>query len=191
MYSLSGRLNSIGFNTLIMLTILSALNYFSVYYDRKTPQIIKKFEIKDYDTFVKDNFIGEDAISFTFDFKADLRPLFNWNTNLIFAYISCEYNTTKSNFNRITIWDQRIPRLDEQEHIVDLRGEYPEYYLTDINKQLRDTEVTCYLNWEQMPIVGANYGSRIEIAKFKTPKNYISQSRRKYHPGPENKSTNY
>ena len=105
MYSLSGRLNAIAFNTLLFLTVLSALNYFSVYFNRKEPIITKAFKIVDYETFVNDKFINEDAISFTFDFEADLRPLFNWNTNLIFAYISCEYNTTKSSFNRVTIWD--------------------------------------------------------------------------------------
>lgn len=42
-----------------------------------------------------------------------------------------------------------------------------------------------------MPVVGANYGSRMEIGKFKTPKNYVSKSRRKYHPGPESKNQNY
>ena len=52
-------------------------------------------------------------------------------------------------------------------------------------------EVVCYLNWEQMPVVGANYGDRMEVARFKTPKNYIAGSRRKYRPGPENAPSNY
>lgn len=191
MYSLSGRLNSIGFNTLIVLTALSALNFSSVYFDPKQPIVLKQMEIKEYDTFVKDNFINEDAISFTFDFKADLRPIVNWNTNILFMYISCEYNTTKSKFNRVTIWDQRVQRFEEQEHIIDLVGEYPEYYLTDINKDLRDQDIKCYLNWEQMPIVGMNYGNRILIGEFRTPKNYISKSKRKYHPGPDGRNHNY
>lgn len=105
MYSLSGRLNTIGFNTLLILTILSAINFFSVYFDKNQPVVLKQFELRDFDTFVRDNYINEDALSFNFDFKADLRPLFNWNTNMLFVYISCEYNTTKSNFNHITIWD--------------------------------------------------------------------------------------
>ena len=52
---------------------------------------------------------------------------------------------------------------------ISLKNEYPEYYLTDYNKQLIDIDVTCHLNWEQMPVVGANYGSRVEIATFRTP----------------------
>lgn len=64
MYSLTGRLNTIAFNTLLILTVLSALNYFSVYFDNRKPIILKEFTIIDYDTFVKDNFINEDAMSF-------------------------------------------------------------------------------------------------------------------------------
>ena len=161
MYSLSGRLNAIAFNTLIILTVLSAVNYFTVFFDRKTPIIHKAFKINDYETFIKDNYIYEDALSFDFDFDADLTPLFNWNTNLIFTYISCEYNNTKSGYNKITIWDKRVPRFDEEEYRLSLKGEFPEYYLTDVNKLLRDVDVTCYLNWEQMPIVGVSYGSRV------------------------------
>lgn len=111
MYSLSGRLNTIAFNTLILLAVLSALNYLSSYpfpfltKEARQPIITKPFKINQFDTFVKDNFINEDALSFTFDFETDLRPLFNWNTNIVFVYMTCEYNTTKSKVNQITIWD--------------------------------------------------------------------------------------
>ena len=107
-------------------------------------------------------------------------------------YISCEYNTTKSQSNTLTIWDQRVPRERPQDHIISLHAEYPEYYLTDVNYQLRDTDVKCYLNWEQMPVAGANYGSRILISQFRTPKNYIkSNQKRKYAPGPDRREYNY
>ena len=198
MYSLTGRLNTIAFNTLLVLGVLAGLNFLSCYpfsflggYDKRRPLITKPFEIKEFDSFVKDNYINEDALSFKFDFEADLKPLINWNTNLIFAYILCEYNTTKSVVNQVTIWDQRIPRSPDSKYVISLKNEFPEYYLTDVNKLLRDQDVTCYLNWEQMPVAGANYGSRIEIGKFRTPKNYISNSRRKYAPGPERREYNY
>ena len=192
MYSFTGRLNTIAFNTLVFLAILSALNYLSVYFDRKQPIVLKTFEIKDFETFVNDRYINEDALSFSFDFQVDIRPLYNWNTNLIFASINCEYNTSKSDFNRVTIWDQRVMRDEPETHIIKINNEFHEYYLTDYNKALIDVDVKCYFVWEQMPIVGANYGSRIEIIEFRTPKNYIKGSRRKYRPGPEKgQKTNY
>jgi hypothetical protein len=80
MYSLSGRLNTIAFNTLITLGVLSALNYLSCYpfpflgdLESRLPKIITPFKIRDFDTFVKDNFINENALSFTFDFGADFK----------------------------------------------------------------------------------------------------------------------
>ena len=117
-------------------------------YMNRQPPINPSFKIKDFDTFVNDRFINEDALSFTFDFSIDLRPAFNWNTNLIFAYVVCEFNTSKSQVNQVTIWDQRIPRDDIENHIVKLTNEYPEYYLTDVNKQMRDVEVKVFFEWE-------------------------------------------
>ena len=149
-------------------------------------------KIREFDSFLSDRYYNEDVLSFTFDFEADLSPLYNWNTNLIFAYISCEYETSKSKVNNVIIWDQRVPREGQHAYNhIKLTNEYPEYYLTDVNKQLRDTDVTCYFNWEQMPVAGVNYGSRMEITRFRTPKNYISGSRRKYAPGPESREPNY
>lgn len=53
MYSLSGRLNTIAFNTLMFLAALSALNFLSCYpfsfqggYEVRKPLISKPFEIK-------------------------------------------------------------------------------------------------------------------------------------------------
>ena len=193
MYSLTGRLNTIAFNTLIYLGVLAGLNYLSSFpfNEVRQPVILKPFKMHDFDVFVKDNYINEDALSFTFDFTVDLRPLINWNTNIVFASISCEYRTNSSKVNVVTIWDQRVPRDRPESHVITLEREYPEYYLTDVNKKLRDQDVTCYFNWEQMPIAGVNYGGMVEIAQFRTPKNYISGSRRKYAPGPENREVNY
>ena len=190
MYSLTGRLNSIAFNTLIALTILSALNFLTAYVNRVKPTNIK-FEVKEVDVFVVDRFFNEDALSFKFDLDVDLTPVMNWNTNILFVYISCEYNTTKSKFNKVTVWDQRVMRSEPKTHHIQLKDEWVEYYLTDTNKQLKDTEVTCYFTYEQMAVVGPCYGEKIEIGKFRTPANYISGTRREYTPGPKNREMNY
>jgi len=139
MYSLSGRLNTIAFNTLIVLAVLAGLNFLSSFpwggLSTRQPTIIKPFKIRDFDSFLADRYYNEDVLSFTFDFEADLTPLYNWNTNLIFTYINCEYETSKSKVNQVTIWDQRVPRAGEHaKHLIKLNNEYPEYYLTDINK---------------------------------------------------------
>lgn len=45
MYSLTGRLNAIAFNTLMVLTALSSLNYLTAYLQKESPIIIKPFAI--------------------------------------------------------------------------------------------------------------------------------------------------
>ena len=119
MYSLSRRLNTIIFNTLVTYSILSAFNYATAFVEQKdllayiSPSLSKglqvptihKFNVKDVETFVKDEYVGEDAISFIFEMDVDLEKVFNWNTQMIFLYISCEFNTTKSQKNQVTIWD--------------------------------------------------------------------------------------
>lgn len=36
-------------------------------------------------------FKGEDALVFTFDMLADLKGIFNWNTNMVFLSMVCEF----------------------------------------------------------------------------------------------------
>ena len=40
-----------------------------------------------------------------FDMKADMRHLFNWNTKLVFIYVTAEYETQINGLNQIVIWD--------------------------------------------------------------------------------------
>ena len=47
---------------------------------------------------VNERFYDVDDALILFDFKADLTKLFDWNTHMIFAWISVEYNNTKSVF---------------------------------------------------------------------------------------------
>ena len=53
---------------------------------------------------------GEIRSWFEFDFKADLRPAFDWNTHMIFAYLSIEFSHDKSDFNQVVFWDDRVMR---------------------------------------------------------------------------------
>ena len=46
-----------------------------------------------------------------FDMKADMRHLFNWNTKLVFIYVTAEYETQINGLNQIVIWDYIIEDL--------------------------------------------------------------------------------
>jgi hypothetical protein len=67
MNSLSGRLNGVLFNTMVTLVALGAVNYLSVRFDNPEPSNLN-FEFLDYETFVADRYIKEDASAFYFNF---------------------------------------------------------------------------------------------------------------------------
>ena len=74
--------------------------------------------------------------------------VFNWNTNVIFLSIVCEYDSDKSTKNQVVVWDQRIKREMTQFYDFHLKNEWIEYYLTDMTNQLEGKEVDVYLRWE-------------------------------------------
>ena len=153
MYSLTGRANTVFFNVLITLSILAAINYLSVRFDDKKPVDVK-FKFHSFDMFNRDSYIREESASFYFDLNADFGPMMDWNTNIIFAFITAEFDTDKAKDNYVTIWDRRIGRFEFEDHLIDIKHGLPEYYMTDINKNFKNREVSIYLNWDIMPIVG-------------------------------------
>ena len=71
---------------------MGALNYFTGLYD--SHEITDHaFKFKTMDLFKYDKYLDEHAASFQFDMKANISDLFNWNTNIIFLALVCEYET--------------------------------------------------------------------------------------------------
>ena len=110
--------------------------------------------------------------------KTDLTPLMTWNTHTVFLSLVCEFETKTTDVNFVTVWDQRIKREDVANHQIDLSKEYIEYYLTDINKELKGKDVTIYLRYEIMTTVGQYYANKMEVASFRAPDKYFGASKR-------------
>ena len=89
-----------------------------------------------------------------------------WNTNMIFASIVCQYQTATSDTNIVTVWDQRILRTDTDHWLIDVTNEHVEYYLTDMNKELKDTNVKIFFRWELMSTIGTYWGDMVEVGQF-------------------------
>ena len=147
MYSISNRFNVILYNMMFGMLSMGLLNYFNCYYGEHTIRDTS-FSLDKMDLFTNDRFYDEHAAAFTFNFKADIRGLFNWNTNIIFASLVCEYESPQGPKNAITVWDQRIKREAPEFHEINLEREWVEYYLTDIHKSLKGKEINVYLRWE-------------------------------------------
>eukprot|EP00355_Strombidium_rassoulzadegani_P010360 CAMPEP_0168628312 /NCGR_PEP_ID=MMETSP0449_2-20121227/11775_1 /TAXON_ID=1082188 /ORGANISM="Strombidium rassoulzadegani, Strain ras09" /LENGTH=145 /DNA_ID=CAMNT_0008670719 /DNA_START=46 /DNA_END=483 /DNA_ORIENTATION=+ len=137
----------------------SLLNYLSGFYG---PHLISdaSFKMTKLDQFFHDKIYEEHIASFQFDLKADIRGLFNWNTNIIFLSLVCEFDTKDSSKNAIVVWDQRIARTASEHHLVDLEDEFVEYYLSDYTSSLKGKKVNVYLRWEQMTTVGPYYAGK-------------------------------
>ena len=141
MYSLSTRFNVVLYNMMMGMIGMGALNFLSGYYSTHNIENAS-FTLGEMDTFKYYKYLDEQAASFKFDMKADISDLFNWNTNIIFLSVVCEFETEHSKKNAITIWDQRIMRESEEFYKLDLKEEWVEYYLTDITQSLKDKDVS-------------------------------------------------
>mmetsp|Transcript_43175 Transcript_43175/g.57116 ORF Transcript_43175/g.57116 Transcript_43175/m.57116 type:complete len:204 (+) Transcript_43175:33-644(+) len=200
LYSWTARFNYILYNTMLFLAIAGAICHLQVRFGHfvglsaspveLNPKDIK-FELREVDQFLSDRYFKEDAVSFTFDMEVDLTPVMNWNTHTVFATLVCEYSTNTSPFNSVTVWDQRVQRADPDNHLIKLTREHVEYYLTDLNKELKDTEVKIFFRFEHMSTIGTYYGEQYEVFKFRVPSKHLGSSKRQFTPGPQSRILNY
>ena len=89
------------------------------------------------------------------DMDIDFAPCFNWNSNLVFAWVSATYKTGKQNLTTsVTVYDKIILRPDTKTHQIVFSKKSFEYPLIDTYKTLEGQDVTFELHWEHMPVVG-------------------------------------
>ncbi len=85
----------------------------------------------------------------------DFDPCFNWNSNLVFAWISASYKTGKQDLtSSVTVYDKIMLRPKKESHQIVFSKKSFEYPITDAYKSLEGKEVTFELHWEHMPVVG-------------------------------------
>ena len=71
----------------------------------------------------------------TFDLKADLTPLFNWNVKQLFLYLTAEYETKNNVVNQVVLWDKIIQRGENA--VLDYRSMNTKYYFWDDGNGLK------------------------------------------------------
>lgn len=92
----------------------------------------------------------------------NITPLFTWNHNLIFLWISAEYKTGNNEHTSVTVYDDIILRSNPRDHVVKIKNRLFEYPLIDVYEGLGEKGVEYFLNWEHMPVVGPI----IKVRKF-------------------------
>lgn len=200
LYSWTARLNYILYNVMALLFACGVINHVTTRWGHHmgladSPIGIDRsnisFKVKEVDQFLFDRYFKEDAMSFTFDLDVDVTPLMNWNTHTVLAAVVCEFTSEKGEASSVTVWDQRIMRPATEHHHIQLTNEHVEYYLTDVNRELKDKDVRVFFRWEHMSTIGSYYAEMIEMGSFKGPKKYSGNSKRQFSPGPHTRNVNY
>lgn len=172
MYSLSVRVNSVFFYFGVCTAILGAFNILTTIMHKGTP-IVKKFE---YETeyLYYHNYAKVQHATPLLDIDIDYTPCFNWNSNLVFTWISATYQTQKpgkkEHTTSVTIWDNIMKRDDIPSHHVVLNKKIAEYPLIDINNGLSEKNVTLELHWEHMPVIGPILKHKVFLKNITIPK---------------------
>ena len=192
MFSISVRMNAVLYNMMFCMVACGMINFLDGYFNTKHEVKDTHFEMTGLDVFIQDKYYSEQAASFQFDMKADISDLFNWNTNIIFLQIVCEYETEQDRRNAVVVWDQRIPREHLEFYKLNLKDEWVEYYLTDMTKNLKGKKINVVLQWEQMTGIGPYYRGKHAIGSFTMPEEFVAENKRRQpRPGPRKRVENY
>lgn len=75
----------------------------------------------------------------TFDVKADLTNLFNWNVKQLFLFVTAEYETPNNKLNQVVLWDKVILRGENA--LLDFKNLNTKYYFWDDGRGLKYVNV--------------------------------------------------
>lgn len=156
MYSLNNRANSVFMYFIMCLTLLMAFNIATTIFDKSEP-VLNNFELTNWAYLYNNTYTKIEHTNAYFNLDIDFTPIINWNTNLVFFWISATYKTGKTNemINTATVYDGIIRRNDDiKKYHWTVKNILFEYPLTDIHYTLKNKVVEYQLNWEHMPVCG-------------------------------------
>ena len=173
MYSLSVRLNSVFFYFGVCTAILCGFNIATTILMDNKPKITK-FEYTP-SVVYNNRYTRIQHSNGVMDMDVDFSPCFNWNSNLVFAWISATYETSAKKSKRpkttsVTIWDNIMKRDQPEAHHVIFNNKDIEYPLIGANFDLAGKNVTLELHWEHMPVVGPILKKKVYLQNVILPK---------------------
>ncbi len=175
MYSLSVRLNVIFFFFGCCLCALGVFNVLTTIFIQKKPKI-NKFNFNS-TTLYNNKYTGVQHSSGNIDLFIDYEPCFDWNTNLIFSWISATYLTNGKN-TTVTIWDRIMRRDKPGTHVIKQDNVNLRYPLIDKYNNLSEKEVYLELHWEHMPVFGPILKHSTPLGNYQLRKNHTIPSRK-------------
>ena len=163
MYSLSVRINAIFFFFGCCLCALGAFNIATTIFIKTQPKV-NNFNFYS-NSLYTNKYTGVQHSSVEIDLDIDYEPCFDWNTNLIFSWISATYETNGKNTS-VTIWDRIMKRDNPNSHIMKADHLHLRYPLIDKYMSLGGKEVYFELHWEHMPVVGPILKHSVPLGNF-------------------------
>lgn len=103
---------------------------------------------------------GKENLRMRFDLDADLRPLFNWDTKQVIAYVVGEYQNTRNTGNskgepsssKVVFWDRIISDADHAK--LHLRNKKSKYSIYDYYSSFGNNSMKMSLEFNVQPWVG-------------------------------------
>jgi len=173
MYSLSARFHSIFLFFIYCLGILISFNILTTIFSINEP-IINKFNF--YSTTLYNNpYTGVQHSSGEIDLDVNYKPCFDWNTNLIFSWISVTFKTKEGNENTtLTIWDRIMKRFEVERYIIKQDKIKLKYPLIDKYFNLSKKSLYFKLHWEHMPVIGPIHKHFVPLGNFEVRKDFTN-----------------
>ncbi|KAJ2157058.1 Signal peptidase complex subunit [Coemansia sp. RSA 552] len=174
MHNLLQRLSSVSSTAMSTLMVLALLIAFSTPLLPSNPTYevtlhnVQTTTGRQMDPFDKTSRSAEYA-RLTFDVDADLSSMFNWNTKLLFAYITADFRSPGFDTNRVVIWD-RIIRNDRQAKLR-LRKHHNKYSLRNYALTFEGIEaanLTLHIN--PVPYLGIMYDKPVVSIPLDIPR---------------------
>jgi len=168
MYSLSVRFNAILYYFGISLFALGTFNVLTTIFIKRQPTI-NKFNFTSKTLYIN-KYTDIQHSSGELDLDIDFEPTFDWNTNLIFSWITATYITNGQNTS-VTIWDRIMRRDKPATHTIKKDNILLRYPLFDKYNSLAGKDIYLELHWEHMPVFGPIHKHALPLGNYQIIKN--------------------
>ena len=175
MYSLSVRANAIFFFFGCCLAALAVFNIATTIFIKTQPKI-NNFNFNSTSLY-QNKYTGVQHSSGEIELDVDFEPCFDWNTNLIFSWITATYITNGKNTS-VTIWDRIMKRDKPLTHVVKEKKIHLRYPLFDKFNSLANKDIYLELHWEHMPVVGPILKHKLPLGNYKIISNVTIPSKK-------------
>jgi hypothetical protein len=175
MYSLSVRANAIFFFFGCCLAALAVFNIATTIFIKTQPKLYN-FNYNSTSLY-QNKYTGVQHSSGEIELDVDFEPCFDWNTNLIFSWITATYITNGKNTS-VTIWDRIMKRDKPLTHVVKEKKIHLRYPLFDKFNSLANKDIYLELHWEHMPVFGPILKKSIPLGNYKVRKDKTKPTKR-------------